>query len=99
MFNNVSWQGYWTVLALLAAGYYLVIYLLYFRNDFKVSFRKRPVSIASPGEILFHQSDESFYQPSGTENGERLAESCMDEINAYFDQSKQRKCIKEELVY
>jgi len=99
MFNNVSWQGYWTVLALIAAGYYLVIYLLYFRNDFKVSAWKRSAGMASPTELLFHQSDEGLYPASEAENIDRLAESCMDEINAYFDQSKQTKCVKQELIY
>ena len=35
MINNVNWQGYWTSIALITAGYYLLVYLLHFRTDFK----------------------------------------------------------------
>jgi hypothetical protein len=35
MINNISWQGYWMSIALLTGSYYLVILLLYYRNDFK----------------------------------------------------------------
>ena len=37
MFNTVSWQAYWICLALISSGYYLLVYLLYFRNDVKIS--------------------------------------------------------------
>ncbi|HWJ29135.1 MAG TPA: hypothetical protein VNS32_21515, partial [Flavisolibacter sp.] len=41
MLHTISWQGYWTTLALITVGYYLAIYLLYFRKDFGIiSYRK-----------------------------------------------------------
>ncbi|MBB1287052.1 hypothetical protein HRH25_21900 [Flavisolibacter sp. BT320] len=58
MFNNISWQGYWVCLALLTAGYYLVIYLLYFRKDFSIEWRKRsPEQTKSP--FFSHSSVQS----------------------------------------
>ena len=99
MFNNISWQGYWTVLALLAAGYYLVIYLLYFRNDFKVSFGQLPAGAGAPDEPLFQKTEEDFNDDPEQEHVDRLTESCLDEISAYFEQSKRNKCVKEELIY
>src|SRR5690242_8701601 len=44
MFNNISWQGYWTALALIAAIYYLVIYLLYFRRGINLLWNRKPNS-------------------------------------------------------
>ena len=41
MLNNISWEGYWITIALLSAGYYLVIYLRYFRKDFSIEWGKR----------------------------------------------------------
>ena len=37
MFNNISWQNYWTALAVISAAYYVAVYLLFFRSKF--SFR------------------------------------------------------------
>lgn len=36
MFQSISWQGYWLTIALLSVAYYLFIYLLYYRSDFKI---------------------------------------------------------------
>lgn len=41
MLNNISWEGYWITIALLSAGYYFVVYLLYFRKDFSIEWGKR----------------------------------------------------------
>lgn len=33
MFNFISWQGYWTFLAIVTGLYYLLVYLLYFKRQ------------------------------------------------------------------
>jgi hypothetical protein len=115
MFNNISWQAYWVTIALLTAGYYLVVYLLYFRKDFSIEWGKSAkVRTLSPS--LYSTSDratlasEAVSQPTlfaGSEEFqcpqmdtiEHAVYACMDEINAYLTEAKQRKCIKEEMMY
>lgn len=115
MFDNISWQGYWATIAILTAGYYLAIYLLYYRNDFLVEWQKRskfhsksPLSYTStegarpPLNNLQQPSlfddPEEFQRPENTTT-EFAVYSCMDEINAYFEEAKRNKCAKEELLF
>ena len=94
MINNISWQGYWITLALISAGYYLVIYLLYYRHDFKVWIQRKPYN--SDGIV---SASESIIQPPAEKNAEPLIDSCIDELNAFFEESRRKKVIKEELIY
>jgi len=115
MFNNISWQGYWITIALLSAGYYLIVYLLYFRKDFSIEWSKRsksndespflpttPNSGISPSDAVLQPSlfdnSEEFQRPEpGTV--EHAVYACMDEINAYLEEAKRSKCVKEEMQY
>jgi hypothetical protein len=91
---NISWQGYWIWLAVISAGYYLVIYLLYYRHDLKVWIH--PKSYNSDGIV---SASESIIQPHVEKDAERLIDSCMDELNAFFEESRRKKVMKEELIY
>lgn len=114
MFHSISWQSYWLTLALLTAGYYGVLYLLYFRSDFRIWFHRRSAEDRSPftdsGSLPVQRSG-SLHQPSlfeedsalervppGTANPERIVYSCLDELTAFFVEAKRRKWAKEELV-
>lgn len=44
MLHTISWQGYWTSLALLTAVYYLTICLLYFRKEVTILFYRKLLS-------------------------------------------------------
>ena len=102
MFNNISWQGYWLSIALLCAGYYLSIYLLYFRNDFKIligrktseaSFEMAPVSgplKTTPGLSESDTEAEEFQNPVKNSE-EAIVYACIDELDAFFNESKKRK--------
>ena len=94
MINNISWQGYWITLALILAGYYLIIYLLYYRHDLKAWIHPKPYN--SDGIVL---APESILQPPVERDAERLIDSCMDELNAFFEESRRKKIVKEELIY
>ena len=94
MINNISWQGYWITLALISAGYYLVIYLLYYRHDFKLWIHPKPYN--SDGIV---SGSETTIQPPVEKDAERLIDSCMDELNAFFEESRRKKVMKEELIY
>lgn len=107
MFNNISWQGYWITLALISAGYYLFIYLLYFRNDFKVSIargEKRKWNPASDSgatqPTLFGSNVQpaDFVNESNTEV-DHLVHACTDELSAYFQEASRSKGSKEEMLY
>ena len=94
MINNISWQGYWIWLAVISAGYYLIIYLLYYRHDFKAWIHPKPYN--SDG---IASASESIIQPPLEKDAERLIDSCMDELNAFFEESRRKKVMKEELIY
>jgi hypothetical protein len=105
MLNNITWQGYWTSLALLSAAYYIVIYLFYFRKGFKLQFPRRS-QVTQPDELstaainrqsLSPEDDEEFKTP--TSGDEQMVYACMDELNAYFVESKRTRCVKPELVF
>lgn len=113
MLNNISWQGYWITLALLSAGYYLVIYLLYYRIDFKVLLPRNTdlkhsgnnsTSLAfvqkssDQSSLIGEESGSEISMPS-TYSDEHLVYACMDELNAYFEEAKREKCVKEEFIY
>ena len=91
---NISWQGYWIWLAVISAGYYLVIYLLYYRHDLKAWIHPKPNN--SDGIVT---ASESIIQPPVEKDAERLIDSCMDELNAFFEESRRKKVMKEELIY
>jgi hypothetical protein len=97
MLNNISWQGYWLTIALFAAGYYLSIYLLYFRNDFKIVF---PSKLRLPGQTI-RQGDGTTksFETATLDQAEHLSDACLDEIQAYFLQAKRSKCVKEDVLY
>jgi len=104
MLNNITWQGYWVTLAIISLGYYLVIYALFYRKDFKVLIP--PHQEASP---LRNDSATSKGQgKASVENDDGLSSpgqsdaavfDCMDELTAFFEESKRSKCVKEELLY
>jgi hypothetical protein len=109
MFNNISWQGYWLSIALLCAGYYLSIYLIYFRNDFKILIgRRKPegsFQVADGATPLKNSQDlsepytdvEEFQLPDKNSE-EAIVYACIDELDAYFNEAKKGKCDKEEMI-
>jgi hypothetical protein len=111
MFNNISWQGYWATIALLTTGYYLSIYLLYFRNDFKILFRGKASSDSENyfGFSRFAPAGNKTTNPSGSTDSEEfqtpdknseeaVVYACIDELDAFFNESKKSKCLKDEMV-
>src|SRR5690242_13826017 len=96
MFNTISWHSYWTALAIISIIYYLFVFIVYYRKDFKASFLTK--SSVGNGDQSFIINEEEFQQPS-KETDEGIVYSCMDEINAFFDEAKKRKWNKNELIY
>ena len=115
MFNNISWQGYGVTIALLTAGSYLRVYLLYLRKDFLIEWQKRS-KFNSKGLFFSPSADganspaDTLQQPSLFDNPEEFQRpenatiegavyACMDEINAYLEEAKRSKCVEEEMVF
>lgn len=107
MFNSISWQGYWTILALITTGYYLAVYLLYFRKAFTFSFPgrrggKNPEQLSTrdsprPTSLFDNEKAEFALPPTGSE--EHQVYALMDELSAYFAEAKKSKVIKEEALF
>lgn len=114
MFNNVSWQGYWLAMAFITIGYYLTIYLLYFRTDFQILIKRtsghdeNDIPLFFPGNSIEEQMEnatpsifEGVAEPPLPPYGtdEYLLEAFIDELNAFFEGTKHSKIVKEELIY
>jgi hypothetical protein len=107
MFYNISWQSYWLSVALLITGYYLFVYLVYFRSDIKVNWKVKDRrasklflsdnAVNMKGDLLQNDLDESFALPY-PETDENIVYAFIDELNAFLDESKRSKCIKEQLL-
>jgi hypothetical protein len=96
MFENISWRTYWTLIAVLTIGYYLVVYLLYFRKGLinrvqTQNLHTEDVTKASLSSFIIDNKD--------TDKAELQAQSCLDEINAFFAAKKKFKTDKNELLY
>ena len=109
MFNTISWQSYWTFVAVTAAGYYLIVYLVYFRKTVVSIFQKS--GDTQPGEEAFILHKEEQHQPTlfdqdnkaptdtATGENEHILHACLDELNAFFENQKKTKVIKRELMF
>lgn len=107
MFNNITWQGYWITLAFLLVGYYLVVYLLYFRNDFKIGFAKGSGrkwtatdenGTMQPSPCSEGQTTETSIRDALTEIDHQV-QACTDELSAYFLEAGRSKGSKEEMLF
>jgi hypothetical protein len=103
MFNTISWQAYWMAIALISAGYYLIIILIYFRKDLKLSAASNTSSFLHSSQktedhwssAASHASD--FAEPEkGTD--EHMVYACIDEINAFIQEAKRVKTGKEDFL-
>lgn len=90
MFSKISWQNYWTTIALLTAAYYLIIYFLYFRGNFSAKVFKT---------FKINDAINSTNTASGKEDEATVFDSCLNELATFFEEAQGRKWIKEELLY
>jgi hypothetical protein len=95
MFNTISWQSYWTTLAISVAIYYLIILLLYYRKELRFSFERTCTKAEEQSFIL---SEEEFQTPS-PDSEEAIVYSCMDELNAFFEEAKKRRWNRSEMMH
>jgi hypothetical protein len=102
MFSSISWQEYWTSLTLITLGYYLAIYLLYFKKGIQLSSQQQVFNSESSKEetqpTLFEVNDPDSKQRVKA-GEEHVIQACMDELNAFFENQKKTKAIKSELMF
>lgn len=84
MFTQVSWGNYFTAIAFISAGYYLVIGYIYYRHDFLQLLSGKKIT---PGNSVVPVKN---YQP--------LAQSFSDEVQAFMQQAAREQLAKENIV-
>lgn len=83
MFTHISWSSYFITIAILSAGYYLVIGYLYYRNDVLQLISPKKVEINNDVTIQRHQS---------------LAHLFSDEVQAFMQQAGKDQLGKEDIL-
>lgn len=85
MFTQISWTNYFTIILLLAVGYYLVIGYLYYRNYFLqiISGKKN----AANDFVTVFQNQDSVIQ------------SFSDEVCAYMNEVGKNKQDKNDIMF
>lgn len=96
MFEHISWQTYWTLIAVLSTGYYLAVYLLYFRKGLV---RRLQTQNLLAEDLTKASPSSSIINNENIDKAEPQAESCLDEINAFFEAKKKSKVEMNELLY
>ena len=110
MFNAISWQGYWTAMALLATFYYVLILFVYYRQDLARWLQKKSITTSKPtAATLFQEVPSLPVQSSLFESGpdfqappvhteEHTVYACMDELTAFFEAAKAKKWNRPDLL-
>jgi hypothetical protein len=96
MFNTISWQSYWTMLAISLAVYYFFIVFIYYRKELKAAFFTK--TFKGNANQSFTINEDEFKAPD-KDSEEGIVYSCMDELNAFFEEAKKRKWNKKEMIY
>jgi hypothetical protein len=99
MFNTISWQSYWTVIAIATSGYYLFVYLVYFKRNVGMIFQNENQTTKASLHPKEDHQPSLFEDLSNVEdNLENTAYACMDELNAFFENSKKSKAERSEVM-
>ena len=104
--NNISWQGYWTALAITVSLYYLFVLAFYYKRELLNVLRNR-----TPNEgriaLPLNEMEPSFSSPSGSQQKENNllapetspeAISLIDEVQAYFEGAGKKDYTKAEVL-
>jgi hypothetical protein len=100
MFNTISWQSYWTAIALATSGYYVFVYLVYFKRNVGMIFQNENQTTNAFVHPKEDHQPSLFDHPSNAEdNLEPTVYACMDELNAFFENSKKSKAEKSAMMF
>ena len=106
MFNNISWSEYLTFIAVSALIYYAFVLVTYYRYDLLQTVKaKQPGSVNTLNFTADsnRQSDspvvgEDFKSKIVEANQSQLAQSFIDEVQAYLNEAGQDEISKESLI-
>ena len=108
MLNIISWQGYWTNLALTSTDYYAVVCFLYYRNDdFTIIIPKEikgaVILLASPAVTSYRmkQNQSATAQEGGpsTIDYQDFIRACIDKLAAFSEESERAKAVKAKFIF
>jgi hypothetical protein len=103
MINNISWAGYWYVIAITLIIYYLFVLILFYRKEMQYLFEGNKGRSSKDSRYTVHHRDSISNETlSGMHDEEGLVSSVQmlkDETIAYLEQAGQDCSIKEEIVF
>ena len=99
MLSHISWNSYFEFIAIALTLYYGALLLLFYGNRFQnllqlgLFNRSEPQDFDSAGNaVLPYGADGS------AADDESKFYSLIDELNAFFEQARKTKCVKQELI-
>lgn len=112
--QQISWQSYWTTLAIIVVLYYAIVVFLFYRNKLifwtqGTASGSRVQQAAAPldnfheqkidGNVsLLKDDDRNAFADPQPGSEEHIVYSCMDECNAFFEAAKSSKPVKKDLI-
>jgi len=106
MFNNISWQGYWTSLAIIVSLYYAYLLLFYFKPErlslVRYLHKAGLIHSSAPAHVkvqtaLFSQTELTKEDPEVPDSNPAVI-SLVDEIQAFFEAAAPNQFTKEFLL-
>lgn len=106
MFHEISWHSYWTWVLAITFIYYLFVCICYFRESIRRFLNHWPttqtpfVNSGTKEQDLMPNLFDGHHSSANNSNGEEhVAQSCMDELDAFFENQKRSKAVKSELMF
>lgn len=96
MFTQFTWSDFFLTLLVIVLFYYAIILYFFYRKDILVRFTK-PRYAATP--FAFQALEKETQDLAIDESDEYLLQTCADEITAYLQEAKRKKCLKTELLF
>ena len=105
MFHAISWHSYWACVLAVTFIYYLAIYVFYFKGSIRRFLNRK---LVTPSAFINSEAKEQDLMPTlfndhhnhaNHSNEAHAAESCMDELTAFFENQKKSKTVKTELIF
>jgi hypothetical protein len=110
MFNNISWNSYLLITAVILAVYYFLIAVIFFKNEITKIFFSANSTFRIPHEkgkeenSIVHSDNysEQVYESSENEKEDVIQSSrvheLMNELKKVFKKASDKKFLKEELI-
>jgi hypothetical protein len=98
MLNSITWKEYTEFIVCTLIVYYAVVGWLFRKEVMQWAFRKKIVA-STPGSFFRDNLSGVDEAEPGVDFNINLFESCMEDLNRFFEKAKGRSWIKEELIF